>query len=180
VSRPPGHLVLTDEDTARFEASGIDLRGGVFSDGVTSIRARMYADLVFEVTGISLYREWIAPEHVLGLSRAFDARSAEDLARVWDRIDVRRGPGHSAEEMAELKCFFRTCAERGLGLVGWWWQGPECRHSGNGRRRARPACREEVRRRLIQAAEPSVDQISGAVCDFVTAKYHGEEATSSH
>lgn len=120
VSRSPDDVVLTDEDTATFEASGIGLCGGMGSDGVTSIRGKVYAELVLEVTGISLYQEWIGPEDVAKLSRALDARSAEDLARCWDGLDGHGGPAHSSQETAGLKTFFDICAERGLGLIGWW------------------------------------------------------------
>jgi hypothetical protein len=119
-SRSPDDLVLTDEDEAAFRAASIDLCGGVYSDGVTSIRGKVYAELVLEVAGISLYQEWITPEHVLSLSCALEAHSAEDLARLWDGLHGRGGPGHSSRETAELKRFFQVCAARGLGLIGWW------------------------------------------------------------
>lgn len=119
-SRSPDEVELSDEDTAAFEASGIDLCGGMGSDGVTSIRGKVYADLVLEATGISLYEEWLAPEDVARLSRALDARSAEELADLWDSIDGRGGSGHSSREAADLRAFFDICAERGLGLIGWW------------------------------------------------------------
>jgi hypothetical protein len=120
VSRSPGDPVLSDDDAATFGASGINLCGGVFSDGVTSIRGKVYAELVLEVTGISLYQEWIPPEDVLSMSGALDARSAEHLAHLWDRIDPRGRPAHATAETAGLKRFTRICAERGLGLIGWW------------------------------------------------------------
>ena len=119
-SRSADDIVLSDEDVAMFKGAGIDLCGGVYSDGVTSIRGKVYAELVLEVTGVSLYREWIAPDEVLSLSAALDAHSAEELARLWDGLDTPRGPAHSSEETAQLKRFFQVCAERGLGLIGWW------------------------------------------------------------
>jgi hypothetical protein len=119
-SRSPDDVVLSDEDTAAFEETGIDLCGGMGSDGVTSIRGKVYAGLVLEATGISLYEAWLAPEVVARLSRALDARSAVDLADLWDSIDGRGGSGHSSVETAGLKTFFDVCAERGLGLIGWW------------------------------------------------------------
>jgi len=119
-SRSAEGQVLSAEDVAFFEGADIDLCGGVYSDGVTSIRGKVYAELVLEVTGVSLYQEWIAPDEVLSLSTALDARSAEDLARLWDSLDVHSGPAHSSQETAQLKAFFRICADRGLGLIGWW------------------------------------------------------------
>jgi len=44
------------------------------------------------------------------------------LAEIWDRIDPIDGEnvGHSEGEVADLQRFFAICAERGLGLKGWW------------------------------------------------------------
>ena len=75
---------------------------------------------MLQVTGVSLCQEWIGPEEVQSLSDALEAYSAEDLARLWDSLDVPGGPGHSTLETAELKRFFRVFAERRLGLIGWW------------------------------------------------------------
>jgi hypothetical protein len=120
-SRSPASPVLTTEDVAAFERASIDLCGSIYSDGMTSIRGKLYAELVLEVTGISLYQEWIGVEDVLNLSAALEAYTAEDLAHTWDSLDTRRGSsGHSTEETAVLRSFFRICAERGLGLIGWW------------------------------------------------------------
>jgi hypothetical protein len=120
VSRSPGRPTLTAEDAAVFGASGLELCGGFYSDGLTSIRGKVYAGLVFEVTGVSLYQDWIDPADVSSMARALDARSADDLARSWDDLTGGGGPGHSSQETAQLKRFFDLCAERGLGLVGWW------------------------------------------------------------
>jgi hypothetical protein len=120
VSRSPDRPTLTAEDRATFAASGIELCGGMYSDGLTSIRGKVYAELVHQVTGISLYEHWIEPGEVTRLARALDVRSADDLARVWDTLDAPGGPGHSSHETAQLQQFFDICAERGLGLIGWW------------------------------------------------------------
>jgi hypothetical protein len=119
-SRSAEDQVLSAEDVAAFEDADIDLCGGVYSDGVTSIRGKLYAELVLEVSGVPLYQEWIAPDEVLGLARALEAHSAEDLARLWDGLAGPSGPPHSSKETAELMRFFRVCADRGLGLIGWW------------------------------------------------------------
>jgi len=119
-SRSADDQVLSAEDVAIFEGADIDLCGGVYSDGVTSIRGKVYAELVLEVTGVSLYQEWIAPDEVLSLARALDAHSAKQLALLWDSLGGHRGPAHSSKETAELKKFFRVCADRRLGLIGWW------------------------------------------------------------
>lgn len=119
-SRSPEDQVLSAEDVALFQGADIDLCGGVYSDGVTSIRGKVYAELVLEVTGVSLFQEWIAPDEVLNLARALDTHSAEELALLWDSLDGNRRPAHPSQETAELQRFFRLCADRRLGLIGWW------------------------------------------------------------
>ena len=118
-SRSPGDATLTAEDSAAFEAAGIDLCGGIYSDGSVSIRGKVYDDLICAMAEVSLYQEWIPPEVVVEISAALDAHSAEDLAHVWDAADRFHGP-HSSVETADLQAFFRLCAARGLGLIGWW------------------------------------------------------------
>lgn len=119
-SRTPDDVVLSDEDVAAFREARVDLCGGIHSDGVTSIRGKVYAELVREATGVSLFQDWIGPDEVLSLSLALDAYSAEDLARLWDGLDGHGEPTHPPHEAAQLALFFRICAERGLGLIGWW------------------------------------------------------------
>ncbi|HZL04127.1 MAG TPA: hypothetical protein VFE45_01670 [Coriobacteriia bacterium] len=118
-SRSPDDAVLTAEDSAVFEAAGIELCGGIYSDGSVSIRGKVYDDLISEVAEISLYQEWIPPDDVATISRALDEYEAEALVDVWDTADPFRGP-HSSVEAGDLQVFFRLCVERGLGLIGWW------------------------------------------------------------
>jgi hypothetical protein len=108
---------LLPEDKEAFREAGIRLCGGLFSDGTTSFRGKVYNDLVEQVTGVSLYREWIPPETVREMAAALSLRSPEELARIL------MGEGHTEEhvrEMKDLQRFFQICAERGLGLIGWW------------------------------------------------------------
>lgn len=119
-SRSPGEVELSAEDIAIFKAAAIDLCGGIYSDGLTSIRGKIYTELVLEVTGVSLYQEWIEPYEVLSLSSALDEHSAGQLALLWDSLDGHRQPAHSSQETDALKEFFRVCANRRLGLIGWW------------------------------------------------------------
>jgi hypothetical protein len=112
---PQGTLLPEDEEA--FRKAEIRLCGGLFSDGTTSFRGKVYNDLVEQVTGVSLYREWIPPETVREMAAALSLRSPEELARIL------MGEGHTEEhvrEMKDLQRFFQICAERGLGLIGWW------------------------------------------------------------
>jgi hypothetical protein len=112
--------MLMPDDVVAFESSGLELCGGVCSDGVTSIRGKIYEDVVLEATGLSLRREWLSPEEVQALARSLDTYSAADLAALWNRIDRFRTTDHPDSEAAGLQEFFRICAERYVGLIGWW------------------------------------------------------------
>lgn len=113
---------LTEEDERAFQEAGIDLCGGLESDGVVSFRGKWYDPLVSHVTGVSLYQKWIPPETVSEMAAALNRYTAEELAEVWDEIAPLpwEDSVHSRRETASLQRFFAICAERGLGLIGWW------------------------------------------------------------
>jgi len=113
---------LTEEDEQAFRDAGIDLCGGMHSDGVISFRGKWYDPLVSHVTGVSLYQEWIPPETVREMAAALNRYSARRLARIWDKVWPMpwEDSHHSEREVADLQRFFAICAERGLGLIGWW------------------------------------------------------------
>ncbi len=113
---------LTEEDKQAFRDAGIDLCGGIHSNGVVSFRGKWYDPLVSHVTGVSLYQEWIPPETVREMSAALNRYSARRLARIWDKVWAMpwEDSYHSEREVADLQRFFAICAERGLGLKGWW------------------------------------------------------------
>jgi len=56
------------------------------------------------------------------LTAALNRYSARRLARIWDKVWPMpwEGSYHSEREVADLQRFFAICAERGLGLIGWW------------------------------------------------------------
>ena len=90
----------TDEDKQAFLSRDIKLCGGMFSgNGQGSLRGKMYSKLVECTTGVSLYEEYIEPEIV------------KDM--VWNI-------GLAIEDLTELKKFFEACAERNMGVGGWW------------------------------------------------------------
>ncbi|MEZ5124624.1 MAG: hypothetical protein R2826_00045 [Thermoleophilia bacterium] len=116
VSRTPDDVVLTTEDELTLIASGIDLCGGLFSDGTTSFRGKVYEMLVLEVTGESLTREWLPPETLAEMADKLDECDPETVGEDFD-LGERWTP--SPGEIRDLRRLFRICAERGLGLIAW-------------------------------------------------------------
>jgi len=112
---PEGTLLPEDEEA--FRNAGIRLLGALFSDGVVSFRGKVYNDLVEQVTGVSLYQEWIPPETVQEMAAKLAAHSPEELARMWYGEDYTE---EHVREMESLQRHFLICAQRGLGLIGWW------------------------------------------------------------
>lgn len=80
-------------------------RGGHF-------RGKVYAELVLDITGESLYAEWLPPETVRTMYRSFmDCIPQEAIDEYTDDRTIG--------EILELRKFFKVCSERGLGLLGW-------------------------------------------------------------
>ena len=116
-SRTPGDIELTPEDAAAFEEAGIELCGGMFSgDGGASFRGKVYLDVVDRVADVYLSQEWIPPEEVRRIWVAFE-QADEDVVVEGSKDDHYPV---SVEEVESLREFFRICAERGLGLIGWY------------------------------------------------------------
>jgi hypothetical protein len=106
---------LPEEDQQVFDEAGLMLCGGLNSGSGGSFRGKVYADVVENVSGISLYQEWIPPNVVQAMAEAFDRCDPE---AVEGEMAHGAHPA-SAVEVGELRRFFRICADRGLGLVGW-------------------------------------------------------------
>ncbi len=121
-SRNPNEVELSPEDLTAFKAANSELCGGMYSGDEGSFRGKIYDDLIREVTGVSLYQEWIPPEEIQRLSEKLDAYSPEQLAAISTRVDgaIDASSAHNALECANLQAFFRVCAAQGLGLIGWW------------------------------------------------------------
>jgi hypothetical protein len=99
--------VLTEDDIKAFQAVKIQLceyRPGAF-------RGRMYAAIVQNATGVSLYEEWISPEQVQQMCQALERELRQAKARSTK---------HTAKTIKHLLRFFRVCVERDLGIVGDW------------------------------------------------------------
>jgi len=110
-SRTSGRQDLTAEDEMAFDAAGIELCGGFHSGGGGSFRGKVYASAVSDVTGISLYQEWISPEEARQMAAALQVCDPEKVAAKDGDV--------TAYEVRNLAVFFQICAERGLGLFGW-------------------------------------------------------------
>jgi hypothetical protein len=111
-------LGLSEEDERAFDEAEIELCGGIFSGDNGSFRGKVYDMLILDLTGVSLYQEWIPPETVREM--------AEALRRVDPEIFVKELAGHyswehySAHTIEHLQKYFEVCARRGLGLGGSW------------------------------------------------------------
>lgn len=120
-SRSPDDVVLTEDDERAFLNAGIELCGGIFSGGDASFRGKVYIDVVLEVTDVFLNTEWLPPETVREMAAKLNAVSPEELAEINDIARTRpKDTPTNADEMMSLQCFFTICANRGLGLIGWF------------------------------------------------------------
>lgn len=113
-ARGPGNIELTEEDIQAFKDVDITLCGGIFSGGGNdgSFRGKVYSELIYEITGQSLYAEWIPPETVKAMYASLMACDPQEVAGWAYR--------NTPQEDQELRKLFKVCVERGLGLVGWW------------------------------------------------------------
>jgi hypothetical protein len=109
-SRSAGRPTLTEDDEQAFDDAGLKLCGGICSGSESSFRGKVYAELIAGVTGVSLYEQWIGPEVV---------RDMADALETCDPVQVAE-PGTPPSALRDLGRFFRICADRDLGLVGWW------------------------------------------------------------
>ncbi len=117
-SREPDDLVLTEDDEKTFEGTGIELCGGILSGDDSSFRGKVCSTLVEEVTNESLYNERLPPETVKKMAETLSKHTPAELAGI--NLSVNAYDDRTEKEMAGLQKFFRVCAERGLGIIGWW------------------------------------------------------------
>ena len=111
-SRSPDDIELTEEDIQAFEEADIFLCGGIFSGGGGSFRGKVYALLISEITGESLFQEWIPPEIVRKMYDTLVKYNPEEAVQEF-------GYRNTAGEYLDLCKFFKICSQRGLGLIGW-------------------------------------------------------------
>jgi hypothetical protein len=108
---------LTRRDRWAFRKAKVALTSGMFSLDVGGFRGKMYDDLIRCITGVSLYDAWIPPDTVREMSEALDRCDPELVTEECQESSVY---DHTPHEVLQLRAFFRVCAKRKLGLVGWW------------------------------------------------------------
>ena len=113
----PG-LGLTEEDGCAFEAAGIELCSGIYSDISGSFRGKVYDTLILDLTGVSLYQVWIPPETVKQMAEALRRIDPQKFEK--DLAGNYSWEVYSAHTIVHLRKFFDLCAERDLGLSGNW------------------------------------------------------------
>lgn len=107
-AQPSEHGELSEEDKQAFIRSGIMLGGG---EG--GFRGKIYDEYVYDITGESLYQDWIPPDTVKKMYQALvkcDPKEVTAKGSYWYPI--------TESEILELRTFFKICAERNLGLLG--------------------------------------------------------------
>ena len=109
----PDDIELTEADIQAFKDADITLCWGILtSDGSEgSFRGKVYESIIREITGVSLYQEWIPPETV---QEMYEAIKAYELSK-WEDEEI--DPKDS--EPSDLCKFFKVCSKRGLCLVAW-------------------------------------------------------------
>ncbi len=105
---------------------GISLCGGMMSgQGDGSFRGKVYANVVEEITGVSLYQEYIDPATVAKMYEAFKKFLKMDCSKTTEQryIDVMEELTMwelEVSDVVELTKFFKVCVDKGYGLHGWW------------------------------------------------------------
>ena len=100
-------------DNQAFQEAQKQLCGGIFS-GEWGSPKNVYCTLIFEITGESLYQEWIPPETVKEMYLTL--ASCDPKGDIIDSDSFDLVPC----EITELGKFFKVCSVRGLGLINWW------------------------------------------------------------
>ena len=110
-SRNPKKIDLSQDDVRAF--AGIDLCGGLISDGKISFRGEVCDELITTITGVSLYNDWISPKTVKRMSEMLEKYDPEKAENDSNSCCYENTP----DEVKMLQKFFRICAERGIGIV---------------------------------------------------------------
>jgi|GEM_PF-613273 len=126
-SRSSEVQLLTEADRQAFADAGIELCGGLFSGDPGSFRGEMYDLLLLDITGVSPLQPWIPPETVQVMYDALVNCTPDGILKKYQQVaeDLEQEyQGATLEELTsnitQLRKFFGVCAERGLGLLGYY------------------------------------------------------------
>lgn len=87
------------------------LCGGMFSEhGRQSFRGKVYSPIIERLTGVSLYQDEIPNGIIQEIADKLDAADSSDMG----------GYGLDQDEFLDLQRMFRTYADAGATLRGWW------------------------------------------------------------
>lgn len=107
-AQPSEHGELSEEDKQAFIRSGVMLGGG---EG--GFRGKIYDEFIRDITGESLYQDWIPPDTVKKMYQALVKRDPQDVVA---KSSYWYSPTET--DILELQTFFKICADRNLGLRG--------------------------------------------------------------
>ncbi|MGB9848853.1 MAG: hypothetical protein ACPLSY_03365 [Moorellaceae bacterium] len=96
------------------------LAGGWAADGGCGpyFRGTPYAAYILDITGVSLYQDFIPPEVVGEMAAKLEKAAAEGRTTYQDvEGEVQEV---SLEEIRALAAWFRVCAENGYAVAGSW------------------------------------------------------------
>jgi hypothetical protein len=102
---------LTAEDITAFEEADVQL-----GQGTAGFRGKLYDELIYNVTGVSVYQGWLPPEVVRQMWVALERCDPEEVTKEIEAYKESITPF----DVAELRKFFRVCAEHNLGIRGSW------------------------------------------------------------
>lgn len=89
--------------------------GGMLSDhGNRSFRGKVYSDIIKQITGESLYQEYISPEKVKEMSKALEETTYDEVCTIDSSRQLEE------KEYSDLVAMFSAHSKANHGLVGWW------------------------------------------------------------
>jgi hypothetical protein len=97
---------------------GINLCGGMLSggSGSASFRGKVYANIIRDITGVSLYTDEIPTEIV----KAMAVKLSQHAASQPDCAPNCAVPYCTRCELTHLKRWFQVAADNDCVVVGWW------------------------------------------------------------
>ena len=109
---------LREEDVLAFEQANIELCGGIFSGDGGSFRGKVYDMLILDITGESLYQQWIPPETVKEMAAALHRVDRDEFDKTApEQYRYEKFNSYTIEHLCK---FFDVCVTLGLGLAGDW------------------------------------------------------------